>query len=634
MLASCGKPNEGGNIQDNNFRKAILNQFSALMKDVNFRIDDRTDSIGKGFNSITGLAGERCLENEKSVFRFSPSARVDYEENLSSEQLLSKLGIGVNANIPISASGVPITLSPEMRYSKESGSTSLARTSNVTVEIIKGYNEITKVDPNSEYKLKDIHYKNLKAKSQNFFNACGDEIIVKQRVKALLLITAKFIFSDTKTKSEFEASMGASIPNPFNFGGKGSAKSSSTEKKSDDKQAKSKETTNDKNKNVAKETDKENSKEQKPSESKINTAINFVKDQLSSKGGSGGGMSPEIKVKFNNLSEEIRKNITIVIKATQLGGDPSRLPVLLSSSCTLSEPSTCDSLFTNIQQYASQDFPDQLGDIADYKDEASNNKFYLGDTEKSLYGNLTILNPSGDDVSSQVSSYTDGSIEFSAFKLKVRKDVRTSFQNYLSSQDIQNSKSFKLLANDEISVVKNTQEISENNLSGLFRFINNCYRDIKVCQSNYDSSRKLFYTEYNKEFDNVRAWTLIGSAQASWQPVRYILGIFSSDRITSDFFTSSNLRGYSSFVIKYLDKDRNKITSDKYNGISLSTSFRCYNWFSDALGYLWLHEVNPNIVIPITSNLANSCGSKTAFACTHNSDLAKLGAFNIEIWAE
>lgn len=615
LTLSCGKVEQESNHTEENsgFRQEALKKFSSRMLDINNRIDERTDSVGKGYNSITGLIGERCLENEKAVFRLEPTSRVEYEENLSSQDLLNKLGIGVNANIPLEASGVPITLSPEMRYSREASSSSLARTVNVTVEFFKGYNELVKIDPNSEYKLKDIHYKSLIENSANFFNVCGDEIIVKQKAKALLLITAKFIFSNSKTKSEFEAAMGASIPNPFNFGGTSDSKSDA---------------------NTSSDNDKKEDASKEKSESKINTVVNSLKDKLSPKsGGSSGGMLPEVKIKFSNLSQDTRKNIMIVLKATQLGGDPSKLPTLLGASCNLSDPGICDTLFSNIQKYASQDFPDQLKETIDKKDE--NNKFYLGDTEKALYGSRTILSPDGKNISDSIIKYTDGSIEFTAFKIKVRTDVKTSFQNYLRAQDIATSKSFNLLANDEIKLVKNTQDLSENNLTGLFRFVNKCYADIKSCQSEYQSKRSLFYTDYDKAFDDIRAWTLIASDSANWQPVRYsFLGYWTSDRITGYFFKTSSLRGYNSFFIKYLDKDRNKITSAKYDGISLSTSFRCYSRFLDATGHKWLHEVEPNFIMQVSENIVTSCGSSNAFACTFNSNLSKLGHFTLQIWAE
>ncbi len=97
---------------------------------------------------------------------------------------------------------------------------------------------------------------------------------------------------------------------------------------------------------------------------------------------------------------------------------------------------------------------------------------------------------------------------------------------------------------------------------------------------------------------------------------------------------TSKFRGYNSFFIKYLDKNRNKIIIEKYGGIHLSTSFRCHDWLSDALGKVWLHEVNPNIVIPISDSITNACGSKATFASTHNSDLEKIGPFFLEIWAQ
>lgn len=603
LLFSCGKSPSGQNnpSQSNNTNKST---FSNDMKILNSKIDDRYDSVGKGFNSITGLVMERCLENDNVQFVLEPSSNISYEENLNSEQLLSKLGIGVNANIPLAISGVPLTFSPEVQYSNEHSSTSLARTAYLTIEIYKGYNQLGKKELNSEYKLKDIHYKSLKNSNSDFFNICGDEIVVKQRVKAQLLITAKFTFADLKTKSEFETAMGVSLPNPFNL----------ILKKENTSPAESQE--------IKLEPVKK--------ESKLNTVLSSFKDVLKR----SEGMSPSIKGKINTLKHETLQNISISIKAIQIGGNPSRLSGLLTSSCNLSEGGTCDVLFSSIQKYAAIDFPEQLKESLESNDPNTNKNFYLDNSERALYGNYIILGPDNKNVSNEITKYTDGSLEFTQLKLKVQKDIRSSFQNYLKGKNIQNSKSFNLLANDEIYLVNSTTDQAENNLYSLFRFLNKCFNDVKICQNDYVNNKKLFYKDFDKNFDDIRSWSLIASTQANWQPVRYVLGLFNSDRISQDFLMTSYLKGYSALFIKYLDKNRNKVTSEKFSGMNLATSFRCHDWLSDALGKEWLHEVSANVVIPISNSLTDACGSKSAFACTHNSDLEKIGQFFLEIWAQ
>jgi hypothetical protein len=162
FFVSCGKTPSGGGNPTTNSKDANQTVLSNNMRALNVKIDDRYDSVGKGLNSITGLTAERCLENDSTNFVLEPSSKVTYDENLNSEQLLSKLGIGMNATIPLEVSGIPLTLSPEIQYSRESSFSSLSKTANITIEINKGYNQLVKKDANFEYSLKDVHYKNLK----------------------------------------------------------------------------------------------------------------------------------------------------------------------------------------------------------------------------------------------------------------------------------------------------------------------------------------------------------------------------------------------------------------------------------------------------------------------------------------
>ena len=603
IFNSCGSKDQSIEVPYSPIRNSIKENFSQNIQDINNRIDERIDAIGKGFNSITGLTGERCLENEKTKFVFEPMAHVAYEENLNSEQILNKLGIGLNANIPIQASGIPISLSPEMRYSMESSSTSLSKTSNLTIEIIKGFNIISNEFSNLNFKLKSIHYKNLKENTSNFFNTCGDEIVVKQKLKAQLLITAKFIFSDSKTKSEFESAMGASMPIPFNIGHK--------------------KTSNQRNK-------VKNNIHSDLNENSSSSTIDILKEKLSPESSnSSSGMSPEIKVKYNKLKMNVLKNISISVKAIQIGGDASKVPVLLSSMCNLSDPGTCDTLFATIQNYASTEFPEQLKDALESNDEKGNKKFYMADIEKSLYSNFTIIAPNGNNISKEIINYTDNSIEFTNFKLNVRKDLRSSFQNYLKSHDIQNNPSFKSLADNEINVVKNTMDISENNLYSLFRFLNKCFLNIANCQSNYENKKNLFYSEYDKSFDDIKNWTFLTSTQVQWKTP----GIF-SDRISADFFQPSSLKGFSSFMVKYIDQNRNKITSESHKRIDLRLNFRCSTKLWDTFGNSWMENVIPNKVHPVTENIIGACKNGRIFATSQTESLAKIGSFYLEIWAE
>jgi len=49
---------------------------------------------------------------------------------------------------------------------------------------------------------------------------------------------------------------------------------------------------------------------------------------------------------------------------------------------------------------------------------------------------------------------------------------------------------------------------------------------------------------------------------------------------------------------------------------------------------VWLNQVSPNVVIPVSDSITNAYGTKSAFSCTHNSDLEKIGQFYLEIWAQ
>jgi len=665
ILVSCGKETEEKMNYLTEERKSVKDKFSEIMNDFNEKIDERTDSVSKGFNSITGLTADRCLENDNSKFIFEPNSRVSYEENLNSDQLQNKLGIGINATIPVQASGVPITLSPEMRYSIESSSSGLSRTANMTIEIIRGYNSLS-ASQNKYFKLREEQYKNLKENKAEFFNSCGDEIIIKQKIKAQLLITAKFNFSDSKTKSEFEAAMGASIPVPFNLGGNQAPASvpsptnptpvlpsspptnpsliDSSNASSRIRIAEPSSNYSDLepgiSSNRALVSNEINSRRIEVGIKKnLNATIDLLKDQLLSSNGENkinpeAGMSPQIKVKFNNLSEETIRNISISIKAIQLGGDPTKLPTLLSATCKLSDPGACDSLFSSIQKYAAVDFPEQLKELPEASAEKTNNKYYLADTEKSLYGNFTILSPTGINISKDIIKYTDKSILFSNFKLLVRKDLRKNFQNYIRSQDIENSKSFKNLATDEIQLVKSTKEVSENNLYTTYRFLNSCFNDIKLCQHEYMERKKEFILDQDNLFDDIKPWTLISSTDAKWQPVRTFLGIHTSDRISIDFFYGSDLRGYTTFMIKYLDKNKNKITAKNYPRKDLSTSFRCATWWFDIGGKAWMRGVHPNNTYPISDHIVNLCEKRKISSVSQNSDLRDLDSFQLELWAE
>ncbi|WGL59106.1 hypothetical protein QEJ31_11300 [Pigmentibacter sp. JX0631] len=650
LLFGCGKEQKYFQEEKQNFlsshRSSIKNKFSDLMNDLNDKIDDRTDSIGRGYNSITGLVAERCFENDTYNFIYEPSSKIAYEENLTSEQLLGKLGIGVNATIPIQASGVPITLSPEVKYSMESAVNSLSRSSSITIEVIRGHNKLS-IKDSSFLKLRNEHYTILRNSKTDFFNSCGDEFIIKQNIKAQLIITAKFIFSDTKTKSEFESVMGASMPVPFNLGGKNTEASTSAYgnelrepvveaiKKTKIRNRIADPLLNDFNDVSELYSELSNSNNLK--NNKINLTIDELKDVLSSadNGSNMKGMSPELKIKVNQMSDELKKNISISIKAIQLGGDPEKLPVLLSANCKLSDPGACDSLFTTIQNYAAKDFPEQLkSSTTDPSDKNNNKKYYLADTEKSLYGNVTITDPSGSNISKEILKLTSQTLEISKFKLQIRKDLRQNFQNYIRAQDIQNSIAYKHLATDEIAAVIETKENSENYLYTLFRFMNSCFLDIAHCQKNYSSNNSLIVNKQNPIFDDIKTWSLVALSQAEWKKPRYFGPFFRSDRISSDFFETFQLRGYSNFMIKYLDMHRNKITPDKFPVLNLSSTLRCTTWFFDSFGKIWFQNLLPNKTYPVTDSMISQCRGKKLFASTRNSDLEKLGVFNYEIWAE
>ena len=640
---SCGKHSNEKEPENNflsSYRATAKKKFSDIMSTLNDRIDDRIDSIGRGFNSITGLIAERCFDNDAYNFIYEPSSKIAYEENLTSDQLLSKLGIGVNATIPIQASGVPITLSPEVKYSLESSANSLARTSSITIEVIRGYNKIATKD-SSFFKLKKEHYKILKKSKIDFFNTCGDEFIVKQNIKAQLIITAKFIFSDSKTKSEFETIMGASMPVPFNLGGRNGGNNT---RASDDNFLQPN-TVTDANllprfrNRIAEPHDlneKKISNQESKNTTKLNHALDDLKEELllTENESATKGMSPELRVKVNQLSDSLKKNISISIKAIQLGGEPEKLPALLAANCKLSDPGECDNLFTTIQNYAAKDFPEQLKNTADPTNKENNKKYYLADTEKALYGNLTILDPLGNNISKDVLKLTAQSIEISKFKLQLRKDLRQNFQNYIRSQDIQNSQAYKYLANDEIKAVLETKENAENYLYTLFRFMNTCFVDINTCQKNYFEKNALISYVHNPIFDEIKTWSLVAISQAEWKRPRYFGPFFRSDRISEDFFEPFQLKGYSNFMIKFLDMHRNKITQEKFPVINLSSTLRCTTWFFDSYGKIWFQNLYPNKSYPVTDNLISQCKGKKIFSGTRNQDFEKLGVFMYEVWAE
>ncbi len=640
---SCGKHSNEKEPENNflsSYRATAKKKFSDIMSTLNDRIDDRIDSIGRGFNSITGLIAERCFDNDAYNFIYEPSSKIAYEENLTSDQLLSKLGIGVNATIPIQASGVPITLSPEVKYSLESSANSLARTSSITIEVIRGYNKIATKD-SSFFKLKKEHYKILKKSKIDFFNTCGDEFIVKQNIKAQLIITAKFIFSDSKTKSEFETIMGASMPVPFNLGGRNGGNNT---RASDDNFLQPN-TVTDANllprfrNRIAEPHDlneKRISNQESNNTTKLNHALDDLKEELllTENESATKGMSPELRVKVNQLSDSLKKNISISIKAIQLGGEPEKLPALLAANCKLSDPGECDNLFTTIQNYAAKDFPEQLKNTADPTNKENNKKYYLADTEKALYGNLTILDPLGNNISKDVLKLTAQSIEISKFKLQLRKDLRQNFQNYIRSQDIQNSQAYKYLANDEIKAVLETKENAENYLYTLFRFMNTCFVDINTCQKNYFEKNALISYVHNPIFDEIKTWSLVAISQAEWKRPRYFGPFFRSDRISEDFFEPFQLKGYSNFMIKFLDMHRNKITQEKFPVINLSSTLRCTTWCFDSYGKIWFQNLYPNKSYPVTDNLISQCKGKKIFSGTRNQDFEKLGVFMYEVWAE
>ncbi len=651
IFVACAKSSETNDSGMTHSRDVTVNSFNKDMVALNTKIDDRNDSIGKGYNSITGLSLERCLENDSSQFIYDANSNVSYEANLSSEQILNKLGIGVNLKIPIEVSGIPITLSPEINYAKESSVTNLSKTAHIKIDIKKGYNQIIKKDNASGYILRDDYFKSLKKNSAEFFNICGDEIIVKQHLKAQLFVTAKFTFSDVKVKKDFETGIGVSLPNPFVFFDKKDIKPEGVKVVTPQSSvANSQNNTNSQTSATNKELQNVDTSintpeiqanpgsattQAEPDSSKFKTFITYIKDIFSKFVASdGAGLSAEFKAKLSLVNQQTLQNVTLTIKAIQLGGDPTKLPALVMSSCNLSDLKSCEIIFQTIQKYAAVDFPEQLNDSLNLSDNQANMKFYAGDNEKYLYANLPIFNKENQNISNEIGKYNDSSPNFTQLKINLRNDIRESFVKFLNAQDIKSSKSFNLLAHDEINLVNTTITNAENNLYALFRFVNQCYNDVIKCQMSYNNEKSTFYKEFDKNFNEIRAWQLIATSTANWQPVRYILGAFNSDRITQDFIMPSSLRGYSLLYIKFIDKDRNKITNQKYTGISLNTSFRCHNWLSDALGQVWLHEVSANSVIPITDSLINACGSKSSFACSFNSDLGKLGQFYLEVWAQ
>ncbi|MGY3803815.1 hypothetical protein ACWNT8_07135 [Pigmentibacter ruber] len=611
FVIACSKTGGFNNPATNISREMIESSFPKEIIELNKTLDFRYDSVGKGFNSLTGTTSERCFENDSVQFIDAPASNITYEENLSSSQILSKIGIGINLNIPLQVTGGLITLSPEINYARDSSVSELSKTSHLVIEIKKGYNQIFIKDKINSFKMKDNYYKLVKQSLGEFFNTCGDEVIVKQFLKAQLFITAKYTFPDINVKKEFENAMGTSMFNPFIIFAK---------------KEELKESISVPNLNA------ESKIEPKPR--KLTEFLDALKKDynvlFTEK---GSGLSPEIKIKLNKISQKNLEKIFLSIKAIQLGGDPKKLPSFAVSACNLSDLKTCDSIFKLIQIYAANNFLDQLQDEKNLEQQNPEYKFYAGEFEKVLYSSIPIFSNDNININQDIEKYSDNSILFSQLKLNIRNDINDSFSKYLFAQEIKSAKSFNLLAKNEINLVNSTLSLAEKNLFNLMRFVRQCYSDTIKCQNEYSNSKNIFHQNFEKNFDDIHAWQLLASTSANWQPVRYVLGAFNSDRITQDFFVNSIFQGYSLFFFKYLDKDKNKVTVDKLPNVNLSTSFRCHSWLSDALGHIWLQEVYPNTVFPITENMLNICGTKASFSGSINSDLEKLGQFILEIWA-
>ncbi|KAB8028531.1 hypothetical protein [Fluviispira multicolorata] len=681
FLTSCGQEKSDSVDSMSANRLKAFGTFSTTMQKANINSDfNRLDSIGKGFKSITGISANRCLENQTSYFRLDPSANIDYQMDLSQQQLLNKIGVGVSATIPVSVSGVPVTISPEANYAREASTNNLSRTGTVTIKIIKGSYTLGKINENKNYILNNQYNESLQNSTGDFYKICGDKVIAKQNAEANLVITTIFRFNNADTKNSFDASVGASIPNPFSFGAKKADLKSDdkSEAKAEPKKVDSATNTEPKkvdsatntetkkaDSSIGTETKKadnsastEDKKDDKP-KSKISGivdkvkesgAIDKVKEMISPSKGTGGGakggMSPELKVKFSTMSQETLKNVTIEVKAIQLGGDPRELPKIIATTCSPTDINSCDKMFAEIQTYAAESFPAQLENISSYTDESSNVKFTRGGYEVVDYSNLDIINSDGKLISSSLNKYSQDSQGF----INIKHDISAESQRIVSehnvAQGIKNKSSFESLTIDEKEVVGKAINITQREEELIQYVTDTCYQNKGSCQNSfneYSNSRKEQEKKSNyssADLDNIKAWNLIASTEANWRPVRYVLGVYSSDRMTSDFFSPTNLRGYKKFFIKYVsNKEPNKgykITSKNSDGISLKTSFRCYNWFSDALGTLWLHERQANETIDLGrgDELVNLCGSKTAFACTFNSDLQKISPFLIQIWAE
>ncbi|WP_186648243.1 hypothetical protein [Fluviispira vulneris] len=671
FIVSCGKEKSDTPDSMSANRLKAFGTFSTNMQKANIDGDfNRLDSVGKGFKSITGVSANRCLENQTSYFTLDPSANIDYQTDLSQQQLLNKIGVGVSATIPVNVSGVPVTISPEASYAREASVDNLSRTGTVTIKIVKGKYSLGKINPANPYKINDKYAQSLNNSTGEFFALCGDRVISQQNAEASLVITTVFRFNNSQTKSTFDASLGAKIPIPFSFGGKKA--DLKTGDKTESKKVESSPNTEVKTADAKKTDDSTNSSTAKKDESSPTTepkteekpkgkiagvidkvkesgAIDKIKEMVSPSkegGGGGGGMAPELKLKFSTMSQETLKNVSIEVKAIQIGGDPRDLPKIIATACTPADMNSCDKMFAEIQNYAANSFPEQLENISTYTDESSNSKFTRGGYVITKYSDLEIADSSGRLLSDSFNKYTQDSQSFINLKHDISDESQRIVTEYNFAQGIKNKSSFESLTIDEKETVRKAINLTQREEELIQYVSDTCFQNKANCQNSFNEFKNTSKEQKDKvryltaDLNSIKAWNLIASTEANWRPVRYILGIYSSDRMTSDFFSPTNLRGYKKFFIKYVsNKEPNKgykITSENSNGIRLNTSFRCYNWFSDAIGTLWLHERAPNETIDLGKGdeLVNRCGSKTAFACTFNSDLQKISPFIIQIWAE
>ncbi len=657
FITSCGKEKSDTPDSMSANRLKAFGTFSSNMQKANIDGDfNRLDSVGKGFKSITGVSANRCLENQTSYFTFDPSANIDYQTDLSQQQLLNKIGVGVSATIPVNVSGVPVTISPEAGYAREASVDNLSRTGTVTIKIVKGKYSLGKVNQANPYKLSDKYTQSLNNHSGEFFMLCGDKVITQQNAEASLVITTVFRFNNSQTKNTFDASLGAKIPIPFSFGGKKADlktgdKTESKQVDSSPKTADASTNTNTKKVDASTNTD---ANDQKPKgkiagiidKVKESGVIDKIKEMISPSKEGGGGMSPELKIKFSSMSQETLKNVSIEVKAIQIGGDPRDLPKIIASACSPADMNSCDKMFAEIQNYAANSFPAQLENISTYTDESSNNKFTRGGYVVAKYSDLEIIDSSGKLISESLNKYTQDSQSFISLKHDISEISQSIVTEYNFAQGIKNKSSYESLTIDEKETVVKAINITQRE-EELIQFVSDsCYQNKGSCQNSLDEFKNRSKNQKEQahyltaDLNSIKAWNLIASTEANWRPVRYVLGVYSSDRMTSDFFSPSNLRGYKKFFIKYVynngEKKGIKITKANSNGIRLNTSFRCYNWFSDAIGTLWLHEREPNETIDLGKGdeLVNLCGSKTAFACTFNSDLQQISPFLIQLWAE